>query len=137
MPKKTFDLPSVSAIEGLIFAGKFPEITNLSYDLTSLEIKLLFEWQSQLKITFKNVIGFRVLDEGNLLEFWISEVRVPGWLWDVQAGGWFDLEKERGGFVEGYHDYPERKEYLVIGMDDCVSILTTSEPDFLSLEIDE
>lgn len=45
---------------------------------------------------FEVASGFRVLDEGDLLEFWAAEVRVPGWLWRVTGGGWLDLEQPGG-----------------------------------------
>jgi hypothetical protein len=81
-------------------------------------------------VLFKNVIGFRLLDEGNLTEFW-GENRVSGWLWKVKSGGWFDLEKSRKAFTEGYIENDSRKEYLILGINDCISIISLSEPEVI------
>ena len=51
-----------------------PEIFNINYDLWTLKITLGFnDIDRPIYAIFKNVIGFRVLDEGNLLEFWTKE----------------------------------------------------------------
>lgn len=105
-----------------------PEIYNITYDLWTLKITLGFDdIESPIYVVFKNVIGFRVLDEGNLLEFWDKEARVPGWIWTVESGGWFELEKLRAGFLAQDHGN-SHNEYLVSGINDCVSVLAESEP---------
>ncbi len=78
-------------------------------------------------VDFTDIIGFRVLDNGNLVEFWNDDCP-NGWLWEVSDGGWFDLEKQREGFVTGYVEKDLLTEYLVIGTDDCISILSSSTP---------
>lgn len=116
---KTFNLGK--ACDGV------PEITGVTYDLWQLRIMLRFEaLDNRVYVTFNRVRGFRVLDEGNLLEFWDPDTRVSGWLWQVQKGSWFDLERSREGFMSGVNrDY---KEFLVLGIDDCVSVITSQEP---------
>jgi len=57
------------------------ELVDLNYDLWTLNIKLEFpDIQNPIYLTFKNVEGFRVLDEGNLMEFWNNETRSNSWL---------------------------------------------------------
>ncbi|TPG31354.1 hypothetical protein [Flavobacterium pectinovorum] len=106
----------------------FPEIINLNYDLWTLKITLDFKDISQpIYIIFKNVVGFRVLDEGNLLEFWNPDIRVPGWIWKVESGGWFELEKLRSGFLTQYHTN-SHNEFLILGINDCISVISESDP---------
>ncbi|AWI26830.1 hypothetical protein [Flavobacterium pallidum] len=111
-----------------------PEIYNVSYDLWTLTITLGFDdVNGPVYVIFKNVIGFRVLDEGDLLEFWNDDVRVPGWIWKIESGGWFELEKLRTGFLTQHHK-ESHDEFLVSGMNDCVSIIAESEPVILRSE---
>jgi hypothetical protein len=111
-----------------------PDVVHVSYDAWRLQITLLFEGQRHpVYLTFESE-GFRVLDEGQLLEYWEKEARAPGWLWRIESGGWFDQEAERGGFLMGEYarDGQNRPhEYLVLGVNDCVSVLSWKEPHVL------
>ena len=105
----------------------FPEIVNINYDLWRLTITLNFEEQKEpVYVTFENIVGFRVLDEGDLLEFWDNEKRASGWIWEIEHGGWFELEKSRNGFVSGHSN--QNTEYLILGINDCVSVIGNSKP---------
>jgi hypothetical protein len=119
--------PTISTIaESTAFNG-VPEVTEIHYDLWILRITLKFEAvEHPIYVSFGGVCGFRVLDEGDLLEFWDPNSRAEGWLWHVKDGGWFALENIREGFVSGA--FGGYNEYLVIGIDDCVSIFSTDEP---------
>ncbi|MBC5833932.1 hypothetical protein L1S34_14455 [Flavobacterium sp. K77] len=111
-----------------------PEIYNVTYDLWTLKITLGFDdIKSPIYVIFKNVVGFRVLDEGNLLEFWDKDVRVPGWIWRVESGGWFELEKLRAGFLAQHHG-DSHNEYLISGINDCLSVIAESEPIIMKAE---
>jgi len=111
-----------------------PEIFNINYDLWTLKITLSFnDHPSPVYLIFKNVVGFRVIDEGNLLEFWDERVRVPGWIWKIESGGWFELEKLRNGFLSQHHSI-SHNEYLIIGINDCVSVISESEPIIIDIE---
>lgn len=111
-----------------------PEIYNVTYDLWTLKITLGFDdIKSPIYVIFKNVVGFRVLDEGNLLEFWDKDVRVPGWIWRVESGGWFELEKLRAGFLAQHHG-DSHNEYLISGINDCLSVIAESEPIIMKSE---
>jgi len=110
-----------------------PEIVQVSYDMWRLQLTLFFEARLQpVYLSFKTV-GFRVLDEGQLVEYWGKE-RAPGWLWRMESGGWFDQESQRSGFLMGEFakdGQPRPHEYLVLGANDCVSILSWSEPQIV------
>ncbi|GEM66336.1 hypothetical protein SF1_43180 [Sphingobacterium faecium NBRC 15299] len=115
-------------VDGLPFEYKLPEVVRVSYDVPSLsiDVKSFDMDEDKATIKFNGIIGFRVLDEGNLLEFWNNK-RPKGWLLEVVENGWFDLEKKREGFVTGYFE-DKPKEYLILGINDCVSVLTLSTP---------
>ncbi len=122
-------VPAASLVVGT------PEVTGLNYDLLTLRVTLMFEGRDRpIYADFDGVEGFRVLDEGDLCEFWAPEVRVDGWLWQVHRGGWFDLERTRLGFLSS-----ERAllEFLVLGDNDCVSVLTHDAPTIQSYDSDE
>lgn len=110
---------------GLSLRG-IPEVTAVRYEGT-LRISLLFaEQNSSLVVEFERVRGFRLLDEGDLLEFW-SERQPDGWLWQIDEGGWRDLEKQRSGFVT----QDAATEYLIAGQNDCVSVLAHGSPKLI------
>jgi hypothetical protein len=104
-----------------------PEVTRIDYDLWVLRLSLQFERVDHpVYLSFNTPKGFRVLDDGDLLAFWNKDTRPEGWLWKVNSGGWFDLEKQRSGFVSGL--VGGYSEYLVLGQNECVSVLTDGEP---------
>lgn len=119
--------PSTLAIEGSGAFSGTPEVTEVHYDLRVLRISLDFAAvHHPVYVSFEGVCGFRVLDEGDLLEFWDAESRASGWLWRIKDGGWFSLESAREGFLSGLNG--GYKEYLVVGTNDCVSVIATDEP---------
>lgn len=101
-----------------------PEVVAVAFDLWVLRLTLHFP-QSVYPtyVEFEEVAGFRVLDEGDLLEFWGPEVKKPGWLWRVTAGGWREPELTRSGFLR-----TDAREFLVLGINDCVSVFSGGEP---------
>jgi len=127
---KNIENPVAESVRGSLEIKGLPEVVNLTFDLWQLMITLEFSESSiPVYVRAESVKGFRVLDEGDILEFWNPETRPDGWMWKVKSGGWFDLESTRNGFVSGYHkDY---SEYLVIGECDCVSIITDKEPEII------
>lgn len=75
---------------------------------------------------FTDVVGFRVLGEGDLIEFWPHCASDHGWLFRIDQGGWFDQEVARRGFLHektaGLH------EYFIASQNECVSVLSGSAP---------
>ena len=111
-----------------------PELTNINYDLWFLQITIWFENKKPpIYVRFDDVRGFRVLDEGDLCEFW-SDDRPSGWLWEIEKGGWFDLESIRAGFLSNAQSKGELKEYLIVGINDCISVITGVEPEIIRPE---
>lgn len=81
-------------------------------------------WDANLK--FESFYGFRVLDELDLTEFWTQCTLVDGWLFEVRSGGWKDLELQRPTFISGQNEWV--KEYLIVGLNECVSVLSKEHP---------
>jgi hypothetical protein len=55
----------------------------------------------------------------------------------MESGGWFDQESERSGFLMGScakEGDRRPNEYLLLGVNDCVSILSWGEPQVLLAE---
>lgn len=118
-------LPNVAPTEAR------PEVGRLDYDLWTLRITLHFGDAPPCYLTFRDLSGFRVLREGDLLEYW-GPGRPEGWLWEVEAGGWRDSESQRSGFVSG--DTKGIREFLVAGDVDCISVLSSSLPELTRME---
>lgn len=122
--------PVAESVNDSLAIEDLPEIVNINYDLWYLSITLEFANQdSPVYVRAEEVIGFRVLDEGNLLEFWSPEDRPDGWMWKIKSGGWFELESTRKGFISGYDK--EYSEYLILGVDDCINIITDIQPNII------
>jgi hypothetical protein len=80
-------------------------------------------------LEFQQIGGYRVLDEGQLSAFWNKESRTDGWLWEIRSGGWFALESTRPDFVMGLTPLGNGpREFLVLGINDCVSVITWADP---------
>ena len=81
----------------------------------------------QAIVVFESPRGLRVLDERDLTSFWAAGIssRV-GWLFEITYGGWLDQESQRADFVSQH--IGEQREYLVIGIDWCVSVIAAHQP---------
>ncbi len=119
------------AVTNVAFPVSLPEVGRLDYDLWTLRLTLHFGDLPPGYLIFKDLSGFRVLREGDLLEYW-GPVRPKGWLWEVQSGGWRDSESQRSGFVSG--GMQGIREFLVVGQVDCISVLSSSAPEFTRIE---
>lgn len=127
MDTEIINNPVVETFEASKVYNGLPEITDIQYNLWLLRITAHFlNIDNPVYITFDAPRGFRILDEGDLLEFWNKETRAKGWLWVVEKGGWFDLEAYREGFVSGAT--AGYSEFLILGENDCVSVITSEEP---------
>jgi len=103
-----------------------PQITELHYDVWSLRVTLDFDsWDGVVYVDFESPAGFRVLDESDLGEMWQGEGHSRHWLHSVVINGWLSQESARPGFAQ---DTTELTEYLITGLNDCVSILAFDEP---------
>ena len=103
----------------------------MRFDGSTLTLDLRGDGSSYARLIFRDVIGFRVLDERDLTEFWNTYSEPNGWLWEVQSGGWLDLERERATF--NLHEVvPGLREFLVVD-DKCVSVLSRKAPELFDL----
>ncbi|MCL2918486.1 hypothetical protein [Shewanella litorisediminis] len=93
----------------------------LHYQDRGLKVSLNIEGQC-CELTFEKLLGFRVLDEGDLLEYWAELSLSNGWLYEVSEGGWLEQESLRSGFMASSHHSP--REFLVVTEKECISVLT-------------
>ena len=106
----------------------------IAFDGSTLTLDIQGEGFSYARLVFRDVVGFRVLDERDLTEFWNTYSEPNGWLWEVRSGGWHDLERIRatfnpGEFVDGL------REFFVVD-DKCVSVLCRTPPELIELGAD-
>ena len=80
----------------------------------------------KIVITSENSIGHRVLDEGDLIEFWPKCALTNGWLYEMGSGGWKDLEATRSGFLS--EESNELREYLLVTENTCVNLISYKRP---------
>ncbi|MBV8466529.1 MAG: hypothetical protein JO218_11355 [Burkholderiales bacterium] len=90
----------------------------------------------QVVVTFYGVSGFRVLDEGDLLEFWPECSKPNGWFFRIQDGGWYQQECARSGFLMPQLS-GQANEYLITGSSDCISVLDGDNFEIEVLEADD
>ena len=82
--------------------------------------------QSQLAIRFREVCGFRVLSESDVLDFHEEYDFSDGWLFEIFSGGWFEQESSRSGFLRQHA--PFYREFLFEDADKFISVLSKSAP---------
>ena len=94
------------------------EVLNINYDVTSadrLTIQLESSSHGNFKLIFDSPEAIRVLDEGQVCEFWNTYSTPKGWLWRVTDGGWLALESQRDGFWLTDATPKGLYEYLIVG----------------------
>ena len=84
------------------------------------------------RVRFLGAEGHRVLDEGDLLEFWPECSTANGSIFRVQSGGWFEQESRRQGFLKR-DTQPGMPEYFITGENACVSVLSHVPPELFEL----
>jgi len=122
------------AIKNIPFTGKNVEVTELiwNYDGAVIDVYCPSE-EKTVKVRFKNEFGscaVRLLDETDLSDYWKNLNMSGGWLYKVTSGGWFDSESQRDGFI--MRDAPGIEEFMVVGLDACVSVFTKDKVELLS-----
>ena len=99
--------------------------------ITPMETNIILESQStgtRWRVRFDGASGVRVLDEGDLLEFWPECSAPNGRVFRIHSGGWRDQEAQRGGFLM-QHSQPEIPEYFIAGDNECVSVFSHVPPE--------
>ncbi|BFM18381.1 hypothetical protein R50073_45640 [Maricurvus nonylphenolicus] len=112
-------------LEGPLSDGEAIEVINIDFDIDSLLITVQIDGY-KIDIEFDCPAGYRVLDEGDLLEFWPSCSSGNGWLYEILEGGWLYQERLRKGFLSLSNS--EVKEYFIIGCNYCVGVFAWEDP---------
>lgn len=121
--------PRVTVVQTSFPSDKTTRVESLSFDSDGLSVSVSSQhWDA--KVVFEQTYGFRVLDELDLTEFWSQCTLADGWLFEVTSGGWKALELTRPFFVSGRQDWG--REYLVVGLNECVSVITKEKPSVLA-----
>jgi hypothetical protein len=117
--------PQIAVLPGLSSFSS-ADIFEVVYNDDGLKVRLGSD-ENAPTILFDAVVGFRLLDEGDLLEFWSSAgFDANGSIYVVNSGGWLDLESSRSGFLS-----KEREglvEYLITTACDCLNVLSFESP---------
>jgi hypothetical protein len=108
-----------------------PEVIQVDFDLSTLRMTLSFPDAPSAYLTFTDSSGIHFLGERELDGYCDSQ-RPPGWLWEIHSGGWNALESKRVRLTNGY--MTELKEFLVVGLVDCIGVLSPSFPVFSQIE---
>ena len=117
---------TASALEVDVPVPKDSEIGRITYEYGEVAIAVVAGEKNVALVQFKGVRGVRILDEGDLLEFWPNCSRAYGWLFQISAGGWLELECSQPRFIR--ENYSTVREYLVTGDNECVSIFSNQAP---------
>ena len=117
---------SATALDVRVQVPEGAEVGRIAYEFGDVAISVVADGKSIALVQFKGVRGLRVLDEGDLLEFWPACSRPNGWLFGITKGGWLDSESSRPGFIR--EKYSAVQEYLVTGDNERVSILSDEMP---------
>lgn len=78
-------------------------------------------------VLFDSVIGYRVLDERDLQTFWSACTSLQGWMFEIHANGWLQEELRRPGSCMNFYNQP--REWLIPGLETCVSVLSEQAPE--------
>lgn len=107
--------------------GEEVQLSSLNYGDGRLQITLLVEGEA-CRVSFDKVMGIRMLEEGDLLEYWAEMSLSNGWLFQLTEGGWLELESNRSGFMASSNLSP--REFLIVTHKECISVLSVeNQPD--------
>ena len=123
-PEGVTEPPVVMAVATSFRSDTTTRVASVSFD--SERLSVLVEnagWEAE--VVFEQIFGFRVLDELDLTRFWSHCSLKVGWLFEVTAGGWMALERTRPDFHTGALGWA--REFLIVGRDSCVSVMTKEE----------
>ena len=102
---------------------KESEILTVSYEPDTAIIGL----GSGQTVRFDCVIGFRVLDERDLGEFWPACSLPHGGIFEILEGGWIDQESRRPAFISA-SERRELREFFITGPHSCVNVIGREDP---------
>jgi hypothetical protein len=115
------------AIENTYAFQSSVDITRVCLEWGTLVVTLISGGDRKAAtVRFSEIAGFRLLDEGNLLEFWPECSGVNGWLFLIKKNGWLDQESTRDGFL--LEKDMGLSEYFIASQNSCVSVLSSEVP---------
>jgi hypothetical protein len=106
----------------------------LRFDGDTLTIEIQGEAFAFAHVVFRSPTAFRVLDERDLCEFWPDYSEPNGWLYEVEQGGWMELEAHRQLFNSPTIVH-SLKEWLIVD-EMCISVLSVQPPEIIDLGSD-
>lgn len=109
-------------------------VRSLHFDGSKLVINIQGEGFAYGRLIFQSPVWFRVLDERALCEFWNTYSEPNGWLWEVEEGGWLELESQRELFNSPTL-FKGLREFFIAD-DQCISILCMVPPQIEDLGAD-
>jgi hypothetical protein len=80
-------------------------------------------------VVFRQPVGFRMLDERDLCEFWKDCHTGNGWCYEVHEGGWQELETQRQYFNSPSF-FTGLREFLIV-CDQCFNVLVLEPPEIV------
>lgn len=109
-------------------------LTHVRFEWGELVVTLTSGEDKKVAIArFPDIAGFRMLDEGDLLEFWPTCAQGNGWLFRIHQHGWLELESSRAGFIRA--DAKGLQEYFFSSQNGCLSVLAYEAPHVEMLSI--
>ena len=109
-------------------------VRSVHYDGKILSVEIQGEGFAYARVVFKQPVGFRILNEMDLTEFWKNYNLKNGWIYEVEEGGWIELESVRVDFTSP-HIWPELREYLLVD-ENCISVICNQPPELVELGSD-
>jgi hypothetical protein len=106
-------------------------VQSVRFDGQTLLVDIEVKEGGRARVEFRNTVGFRVLDERDLTEFWNTYSEPNGWLYEVEAGGWLELERTRPRF-DAPQFYGRVREYFIVD-DKCISVLSNEAPQIVDV----
>jgi hypothetical protein len=106
-------------------------VRGITFDMERLVVDIQGPGFSYARVIFRDVRGFRVLDEGDLCDFWEGGYHEKtGWLYEVHAGGWLELESTRP--IISNHLMPNLREFFIAD-NTCLNVLCPAPPEIVDL----
>lgn len=107
-------------------------ITEVIYTRTGLRIIVIAATSMFtnifLDIHFSNIIGFRLLDEGNLIAYWESEAfNSNHHIYEILSGGWSNGEPIADGILSN-REFIGYREWFIVTTNECITVLSGEEP---------
>lgn len=124
----------VKPFETIIKNFNVPEILSVNYNLEHLEIQYSVDEKEEYLIQFSNPIGFKCLHERDMTDYWVNKDLTNNWIVEIFEGGWLEQETKRA-FLS--HEMFQIREFLIEGIDDCLTVFTCEEPIIKPIEINE